>query len=143
MEIRLRTIALEDTTTVHRLSGQLGYDLAVEQTREQIAAVLQRNDHCAFVALLNDNVVGWIHAFIAITIESKPFVEIGGIVIDENYRNKGIGETLVNKIKEWALERSIPSLRVRSNVKRQAAHRFYFKAGFKEIKEQKVFALEL
>jgi GNAT superfamily N-acetyltransferase len=46
-------------------------------------------------------------------LETKTFIEIGGLVIDENYRGKGIGKILVSKIKEWCIEQKISSLRVR------------------------------
>jgi len=50
---------------------------------------------------------------------------------------------LVSKIKEWCIEQKISSLRVRCNTKRKEAHQFYFKNGFSETKEQKVFELKI
>jgi ribosomal protein S18 acetylase RimI-like enzyme len=121
----------------------LGYPLSVDETKEQIKSVLSDENHCAFIAIENKKIVAWIHAFISVTIESKPFVEIGGLVVDENYRGKGIGNKLVDKIKEWAMNKNILSLRVRSNTKRIETHKFYTGIGFIEIKEQKVFSMEL
>lgn len=134
---------IDDAGAVHNLSEQLGYHLMPEETEEQIKLVLERTDHVAFVATADDKIIGWIHAFIALTIESKPFIEIGALVIDHNHRSKGVGKELVVKIKEWCFEKNIVSLRVRSNTKRKEAHAFYCKIGFKEIKEQKVFQLEV
>jgi len=83
--------------------------------------------------------VGWIHVLKAIRIESKPFIEIGGLVIDKNYRKQGIGKLLVNKARVWTKENHIDKLRVRCNRKRADAHQFYQAIGFIESKEQKVF----
>jgi GNAT superfamily N-acetyltransferase len=76
-------------------------------------------------------------------LESNPFVEVGGLVVDENYRSKGIGKKLVEQIKQWCVEKHISTLRVRSQVKRKEAHQFYLANGFTEIKEQKVFQINL
>ncbi len=35
------------------------------------------------------NVIGWIHVFIAVRIESETFAEIGGLVVNENIRGYG------------------------------------------------------
>ena len=143
MEMQIRRMLASDAEHIHKLVGQLGYDLTEAETQRQIDAVLQREDHCAYVAVIEQQVIGWIQAFIALTIESRPFVEIGGLVIDVGFRGKGIGKDLVEKVKEWCAAKNLSSVRVRSNAKRKDAHAFYLKLGFAELKEQKVFNLPL
>ena len=46
---------------------------------------MSSNNHTAFVALTDEKIVGWIHGFRALLLESKPFVEIGGLLVDENF----------------------------------------------------------
>ena len=134
----------EDSQSVRDLSKQFGYDLSTEETMNQIKSVNLMEDHCAFVAIIEDEkIVGWTHAFIATRIETKSFVEIGGLVVDENFRNKGIGKKLIDRIKEWCVDKGISLLRVRCNKKRVEAHKFYSKIGFEESKEQKVFTLQV
>lgn len=134
----------EDAVAVCQLSKQLEYELTVIQTEEQIRKVISRNDHVAFVASISEaNVTGWIHAFLAYYLESLPFVEIGGLIVDEAYRGKGIGKALINEVKGWCMEQSVHRLRVRTQTKRFNAQRFYTSFGFKEIKEQKVYQLDL
>jgi N-acetylglutamate synthase-like GNAT family acetyltransferase len=141
MEIMIRKMHIKDLERINDFSRQLGYDLSLAETKNQIEKILSTQDHIAYVVVLKEKVVGWIHAFVSLSIESKPFVEIGGLVVDEKYRGKGMGNKLVDKIKEWTIEMKISSLRVRSNVTRLSTHEFYKKAGFEEIKEQKVFSL--
>jgi GNAT superfamily N-acetyltransferase len=143
MEVTIRSITIEDSEAVNDLSLQLGYQLAVAETKEQIEKVISTESHCAFVAISEERVIGWIHAFITLTIESKSFVEIGGLVVDEKYRNLGTGKKLIEKIKEWAVSKKINTLRVRTNTKRSKTHVFYLRNGFTEIKEQKIFQLQL
>lgn len=143
METQIKPLSLSHSKAVQRLSEQLGYSLSLHQIGENAKEVIASKDHIAFVAIDNEKVVGWIHAFKAMFIESRPFIEIGGLVVDEDYRGKGIGKKLINEIKQWSIEKNILSLRVRSQIKRKGAHEFYQNAGFKEIKEQKVFQMNL
>jgi GNAT superfamily N-acetyltransferase len=139
MNIAIRKISVEDAPEVASLSQQLGYNLSPSETRKQILEIRNSHDNCAFVAVIDETVIGWVHAFKTIRIETTSFVEIGGLVVDENYRGKGVGKTLVNMVREWCVEQKITSLRVRCNIKRPEAHKFYLTIGFKESKEQKVF----
>ena len=143
MEVIIRRITIEDAEEVNNLSLQLGYQLSVAETKEQIKKVIANESHCALVAVSEEKVIGWIHAFVALSIESKSFVEIGGLVVDEKYRKLGTGSKLIEKIKEWSFLKKINKLRVRTNTKRLKTHVFYLRSGFTEIKEQKIFQLQL
>lgn len=143
MNIVIREIHVKDSEAITSLSAQLGYSISLTYTKANIEQVLTLHDHVAYVAIDGEQTIAWAHAYKTITIESLPFIELAGLVVDENYRSKGIGNMMVAKIKEWCMEQKIYSLRVRSNVKRKEAHRFYLNNGFKEIKEQKVFQIEL
>ena len=133
----------KDAEGVNFLSQQLGYPLSVEQTLQNITAVVKSKDHTAFVAEQNDQIIGWIGAAYALMIEVMPHCEINGLVIDKNHRGKGIGKMLIEKLKQWAKEKGVPVLSLRCNVKRTEAHLFYEHLGFKEIKQQKNFVLEI
>ncbi|HWI93357.1 MAG TPA: GNAT family N-acetyltransferase [Flavisolibacter sp.] len=143
MEIEIQPITLRHAMAVQKLSQQLGYALFLNEVENNIKEVILSTDHIALVAVVDGEVAGWIHAFKAIFLESNPFVEVGGLVVDENYRSQGIGKKLVEQIKQWCTEQKISTLRVRSQVKRKEAHQFYLNNGFSEIKEQKVFQINL
>ena len=143
MELTVRKMLLEDAHYINLLSHQLGYPVAVEQTEELIGEVLSTSGHVAYVAVYNGEVVAWIHAAKAIGLETKPFIEIRGLVVNEKLRKKGIGEKLVNRIREWCIEKDIHDLRVRSNIKRKESHPFYLALGFSETKQQKVYQLKV
>ncbi len=143
MEISIREISLDDAETITTLSYQLGYEISMEQTRFNIQQILKSKDNCAFVAIADEKVIGWIHAFKTMRIESPPFIEIAGLVVDIDYHGNGVGKTLVRKISDWSYAANNSTLRVRCNIKRLEAHKFYTSIGFKQIKEQKVFAMEL
>lgn len=139
----VREAITEDSNAIARLSGQLGYPSTAEEAYERLSRVIHHPGNCVFVAVNGEQVVGWIHGLLAVRIESAEFAEIVGLVVDEDARGKHIGKELVSAVIDWARKHSVLSLRVRSNTKRHAAHEFYRHIGFNELKDQKIFSLNL
>jgi GNAT superfamily N-acetyltransferase len=132
-------MGIPDAEAISALSHQLGYPATPEEALRRIDAVLQHPDHCAFVAVVDEQVAGWIHGFHTINLESDPFVAIAGLVVDENHRRMGIGKALINKVIEWSVSKKCGRARVRCNAKRKDSHLFYEALDFKEVKKQKIF----
>jgi len=143
MEILIRDISEQDAEVVNALSTQLGYAMPIEQTLANIKSVLGTKGHGAFVAVHEHKIIGWIGVAEALQIESAPFCEIRGLIVDENYRGHGVGKLLVDKVKQWSKATGNKTLRLRTNMIRKEAHLFYRNLGFKEIKEQKVFEMKI
>jgi len=143
MEIFIRDITEGDAEAVNVLSFQLGYEMPLEQTLANIKSVLGTKGHNAFVAVHENKIVGWIGVAHALQIESAPFSEIRGLIVDERYRGHGIGKKLIEKVKQWSKDNGNKTLRLRTNMIRKEAHLFYQHLGFTEIKEQKVFEMQV
>lgn len=143
MEFFLRQAELNDVEFISKLSNQLGYKTTIEKIHNRLLEILNNTDHCIYVCVGNENVIGWIHGFYSLRVESDSFVEIGGLVVDENYRRNGIGKILVEKVIEWANSKNSTKIRVRCNAVRKETHIFYSKIGFNETKEQKIFDMKL
>ena len=143
MEIFIRDIAEQDAEAINALSTQLGYTMSIEQTLSNIRSVLRTKGHNAFVAILENKIRGWVGVAEALQIESAPFCEIRGLIVDEKLRERGIGKLLIEKVKQWSKETGNKTLRLRCNMIRKEAHLFYQHLGFREIKEQKVFEMKI
>ncbi|MDB5231923.1 MAG: family N-acetyltransferase [Chitinophagaceae bacterium] len=142
-DILIREVHPDDGVAVNELSAQLGYPVSVSATAENIILILKNKDEMIFVAQLEDNVIGWIQISYLVRLESGPFFEIVGLVVDEKYRGKGIGKSLIAEAKIWCFKKGNYKLRVRSNTKRLSTHQFYLNLDFKEVKEQKIFETAL
>lgn len=141
--LTFRIATERDAEQIAALSEQLGYHNEINEIRSRLSTILNREDDCIYVAEQDDNLVGWIHGFHSYRVESAAFVEIGGLVVHEHSRNTGIGKQLIEIVDEWARTKNCKSVRVRCNVKRIDAHRFYERIGFALNKEQKIFAKRL
>lgn len=138
MSHHLRTAQLHDAASLAELSGELGYPSGKKSLESRLQQLLQKDDHCVFVALQKDSIIGWVHGFYTLRVESDPFVEIGGLVVSEGYRGQGVGKALVQEVTRWAQQIPCYKVRVRSNVLRTESHGFYEGMGFVKVKEQVV-----
>jgi len=93
--IQIRAATMKEAPQITELSIQLGYPLTVQDTITNIAAIDKSNYDMAYVAVMNNQVVGWIHVFYTMRLETGPFCEIGGLVVAASARGKGIGSQLV------------------------------------------------
>jgi len=143
MEITIRKVSVKDAIDISRLSGQLGYTISPKQTATQLLSINSSRNDIAYTATIDRKIVGWIHAFYTKRLECTSYCEIGGLVVDEQRRGMGIGKMLIEHIKLWCRDKGCNTLKVRSNVKRTEAHKFYLHSGFDEKKEQKVFEIQL
>ncbi|HZY61765.1 MAG TPA: GNAT family N-acetyltransferase [Edaphobacter sp.] len=138
--LQVRPIAPQDAQDAAELSRQLGYDTTPEAIAAHIAWLdAHPQQQAAFVACYGDEVVGWVEVAIMRNIQSPPYGFIKGFVVSENHRSLGIGKRLCREIEEWCRKRGIHHLRVGSRSSREAAHRFYLREGFQQIKTWAIF----
>jgi len=69
----------------------------------------------------------------------EPHAEVAALVVNENFRGHGIGKSLLQAAETWAKEKQVKLIRLRSNVKRTDAHRFYLKEGYETSKASNLF----
>lgn len=138
--VTLRPITPADAEAAAALCGELGYPADPETVRRRIERMKSLPDHAVYVACLPaGTVVGWIDFGIVNHFQGEPYVEIGGLVVSNAERSAGVGARLVARAEQWARERGIARLVVRSQIARERAHRFYLRAGYDRTKTSAVF----
>ena len=140
MVMKVRAATVDDSLALASLAGQLGYAASVHEVESRLRGLEAATEHRVLVACLEGGpLIGWIHVFISLRVESVPFGEIGGLVVAEGQRRTGIGSSLVGHAEEWLKARGIETLRVRSRSTRVDAHVFFQQAGFSMSKNQRIF----
>lgn len=133
-----------DEDALAELCGELGYPSSAREVVDRMRHIIDHDDHLVVVAAdESGRPVGWMHAFVARRVESDAFVELGGMVVARNRRGGGIGTQLLDRAEAWARTRDAVAVRVRSNVVRERAHRFYLRAGYSRTKTSHVFVKAL
>jgi GNAT superfamily N-acetyltransferase len=144
LEIIIREAQIKDDQEIAELSGQLGYPSLVSAIRVRLEILLGVDDQIVLVAeSTSGEVIGWVHIFEAQRLVDAPFAEVGGLIVADGYQSGGIGAALLRAGEQWAQQRGIKVMRVRSNVVRERAHRFYERLGYEVLKSQRVFQKEL
>ena len=138
--IAIRAIAVVDADTAAGLSAELGYPIDAPTMRHRIEALSASADHGVFVACRGAQVVGWIHVSVVHHMQSDARAEIGGLVVATDARSAGIGAQLVARAERWAHDSGLLHIVVRSQIMREAAHRFYLREGYARTKTSAVFA---
>ena len=142
--VSIRSAETGDAAALASLSTQLGYPTDAETMRRRLHRLHENRIGAIFVALNDEShVVGWTHVVERFHLEDEPFVELAGLVVDENARSAGVGAALLHAAESWARELGHAKLRVRSNVIRDRAHGFYRREGYVERKRQAVFEKSL
>ena len=137
---KIRNATINDSSDISELSKELGYPTSELEIRERLNSILNSNNHIVYVAFLsNGQVIAWIHIFEAQRLESGAFAEIGGFIVSEIFRNKGVGKKLLKVAEEWTQLKSLPKLRVRSKIEREDTKKIYSNMGFSVSKKQRVF----
>lgn len=142
--IALREATAHDAEAITRLADTLGYPSTFEQVEENLRRMRTDDRHCVLVAVLpGEGVVGWLHVFRHELVACAPFAEIGGLIVNDNFRGRRIGAQLIEAAEYWAKQQDAPILRVRTRQERERAHHFYNRHGFEHNKSQLVLVKEL
>ena len=90
--IKTRNATIDDASDLSELSAQLGYQTSEDETKDRLRMLLNSGDDVVYVAIApGGKAIGWIHAFKAARIESGVFAEIGGFIVAESFRGRGVG----------------------------------------------------
>jgi GNAT superfamily N-acetyltransferase len=135
--ITIRRMTARDADKVAELSKQWGHACSAKDVGHRLDHALAQGGHALFVA--EDSIgqlAGWIHIYAAYSLELEPHAEISGLLVNSSFRRQGVGRLLVAEADHWARDQGFNRLRVRSNVLRDEAHRFYPALGFALLKTQ-------
>jgi GNAT superfamily N-acetyltransferase len=151
VDFTILTARLKDVPEITRLNAQLGYPESQEIILLRFRRIMQdRRNHGVFVAIAGGSneqsdrsVIGWIHVFADKLLTVGPRAEIGGLVVDEHWRSRGVGAALLRRAEQWTQQGGFTKVVVRTNVVRIRAHRFYEKCGYQLLKQSRVYTKEI
>jgi GNAT superfamily N-acetyltransferase len=135
--VRMRPATPADAAALVSLFAQLGYPNDAATIERILSRVSERRR--ILVSERRGGVVGFIAAEMRDELADCEGAEVLALVVDEHERGSGIGSDLLKAAETWANEQGARRIRVRSNVIRTNAHRFYEREGYAPVKDQRVF----
>ncbi|NLZ82963.1 MAG: GNAT family N-acetyltransferase [Clostridiales bacterium] len=136
----IRECLSSDYKVIYQLNkNSFGYEYDIEKTKSRLNEIINRATDKIYVACIDNKVVGYIHGSDYECTYSDSLKNIMAIAVDEDYRGKGIGKSLLNAIENWAKESDCCGVRLVSGFNRVEAHKFYLHCGYTDRKDQKNF----
>lgn len=135
--VEIREAVPNDAEAISELNElQMGYRTSVKDTYERLTGILANKSDKIFVAAIEGNVVGYVHANDYDVIYFPHMKNIMGIAVNEKFKRQGIGRMLINAVEIWARNTNAVGIRLVSGAARTGAHEFYRHCGFGGDKEQ-------
>lgn len=78
----------------------------------------------------DDTCMGLSGIWVSTKIYSGKYLEMDNVVIDHNYRSRGIGTLLTDYIIQYAREKSCATMMLDAYLENDKAHAFYERVGF-------------
>ena len=127
----------DDAEKVADLSTQLGYPSTPVAIATRLLDITRRSDGVLLVAELpTGRVAGWIHVRGQHLLESDPYAQIAGLVVDRDVRREGVGRSLMAAAEQWARAAGYDAVRLSTNTARSEARPFYEALGYALLKTQ-------
>lgn len=140
MNVVIRECQLGDYAQIAQINkNELGYDYPAEDTQKQLSKLLSDPKNKIYLAMVDNKLVGYIHANDYDCLYAPHFKNIMGIAVVADYQKNGIGKMLLSEIEQWAKETNACGVRLVSGASRTGAHAFYRACGYSSKKDQKNF----
>jgi GNAT superfamily N-acetyltransferase len=141
--VQIRPPRAADAEQLGALNRELGYATDIAELVSRIDRLSGLEEHFVAVAEIDGTVVGWVQAEHRFSMESGDKAELVGLIVGAAARRSGVGRLLVQAAENWARDRGLQSMVVRSNVIRPESHSFYRQIGYSQSKTQHVYAKPL
>lgn len=140
--VKIRRAKLGDEMSLMQLAAQMGYPITAVEAKERLKDILRQKGEILLVADVYGQAIGYVLGTTIIEINTPKTLRLGGMVVNENYRQWGIGRMLMKGLENWAKKENFKIILVPTNIKRKNAHKFYEKTGYKNIKTQYIYEKE-
>ena len=131
IHLNIRRVLKDDHGQLFALYKLLGYALHEKQLSERLDDLLSNKEHALYLAELSEGeVVGWIHAYVSVSLYTDPVVYIRELLVDKEIRYIGAEQTLLQVVEQWAREQDCSAVYLWSETMQQKDPRFYQGLGY-------------
>ena len=134
LEMRVRTVALDDAEALVPLFCDLGYPTNATQIRTRLKRLTGDSTYRALIVEIDGNVAGFVGLHCGHHFERDGgWVEITALVTAIRYQRRGVGSALLAAAEDWAEKVRADRLVLSSSHHRSAeAHAFYRSQGYND-----------
>jgi ribosomal protein S18 acetylase RimI-like enzyme len=129
----IREMNSKDIYQLEQLYRQFWAETSSIETMSKQFNILQNKDsHIFLSAIENNKLLGSVMGVICEELygDCKPFLVLENMIVDKNYRNKGVGQALISELEKIAILRGCSQIIFVTERDRFDAIKFYESAGF-------------
>lgn len=130
--MEIRKIVLNDLDEIFNLLNQLYKNqLNYEKFKEIYKMKLNDKNSYYIVAIENNKIIGVLTSELQIKLhraKKQSFIE--DLIVDESYRNRGIGKALLQNAVNYAKNNDCEVIELTSYINNEKSHKFYQNNGF-------------
>jgi GNAT superfamily N-acetyltransferase len=134
VDFRIRPARPDDVETLRSLIAAMGYQVGSQEVRTRLRALPE--GHAVYLAESGSGGIGWIHVVISHSLITGSRAEIFGLAVAPHAQGQGVGSALLSAAEEWAAQREVRTIYLRSGAERSEAHAFYLARGYEAVKTQ-------
>lgn len=113
----------------------------IPPTQDELASIL-KSPHTSLLVARQQNEIAGLLTLVIYRVPTGTRAIIEDVVVDENYRNRGIAKALMTRAIELAREAGAGNITLTSNPKREAANSLYLSLGFQR-RETNLYIIHL
>ncbi len=128
--ISIRIIEKKDIFIVLPLMQKLGnYSVAEVLLKERLLEMVEQNYECLGVFDV-EKLIGVCGLWFQTRHYAGRSLEVDHVIIDDAYRNHGLGKTLMEYVYDYAKQKSCKWVELNTYVHNFPSHKFYYNQGF-------------
>ncbi|WP_290626192.1 GNAT family N-acetyltransferase [Altibacter sp.] len=128
--IEIRLIAKQDITSIVPLLQKLGsYSISEAVLTERVQEMASQNYQCLGI-YTSETLIGTCGMWFQTRHYAGKSMEIDHVIIEEAYRNRGLGKDLMEFIYAYARQKNCNWIELNTYVHNFPSHKFYYNQGF-------------
>lgn len=129
----IRDYQTKDLESLTELMSDLGHPSNIENMKNRMEQIQSNPMYFTFVAEMDGIIVGMVGVRKLFSYEVDDVVtQISALVTKKEFRNRGIGKSLIKYVEEWAVKERSELIVLTSGIKEERimSHEFYKSIGF-------------
>lgn len=133
--MNIRKLEKSDLSQLAGLYQQFWSDISdVTEMEKSFDMIEAENSHIILVCEIDGKITGSVMGIVCRELygDCRPFLVVENMIVDKNYRRKGIGHQLLSELEKSAKERNCTQMILVTEKDRSDACGFYEKYGFSQ-----------
>lgn len=130
----IREMIADDILELVQLYRQFwNEESCIESMHKQFYKFKKNNSHILISAIENNKLIGSVMGVICEELygDCKPFLVLENMIVDKNYREKGVGKALISELEAIATKRNCTQVILVTESNRIDACKFYESVGYR------------